>query len=72
MIAIVSGTVSGYLPQTPYSKGKEQAREKAQIWQAGFPEHDYSYEEIAAFQEMFYRLGRRFGLLKEFRENGII
>ena len=34
--------------------------------------NSYSYSEMADFQEMFSRLARRFGLVREFRENGII
>lgn len=32
----------------------------------------YQQAKAAAFQEMFYRLGKRYGLLTEYRENGII
>ena len=56
---------------TRYKQAKA-ARNRAQEWQADFSEHSYSYGEIAAFQEMFYRLGKRYGLLTEYRENGII
>ena len=30
-----------------------------------------SYSELAEVGERFYTLGKRYGLLKEFRENGI-
>lgn len=30
-----------------------------------------SYSELAEVGERFYMLGKRYGLLKEFRENGI-
>ena len=35
-------------------------------------EEDLSYAEVAAYQEYFRKQGKRYGLLKEFRENGII
>ena len=57
---------------TLYQQAKATARNRAQEWQADFCKHNYSYAEIAAFQEMFYRLGKRYGLLTEYRENGII
>ena len=55
-----------------YQKQKAAAREKAVNWQLTFSEHDYSYGELAVFGEKFTKLGKRYGLLKEFRENGII
>ena len=57
---------------TSYKRGKEAARETAINWQADFSSHNYSYSELAVFQDVFFRLGRKYGLLREFRENGII
>ena len=55
-----------------YQKRKAAAREFAQEWQAEFSENSYSWGEIAEYSELFDRIGRRYGLLREFRENGII
>ena len=55
-----------------YQRAKENARNKAIEWQSSFCEHDYSYGELAYWQDYFERLGRVYGLTKEFRENGII
>ena len=55
-----------------YQLGKGIAREKAIQWQQEFNEHNYSYGELADFGAYFYKLGKRYGLLKEFRENGIV
>ena len=55
-----------------YQERKEKARQKAIEWQMDFENHNYSYGEIAYFQNYFERLGKRYGLLKEFRENAII
>lgn len=55
-----------------YIKGKERARQKAKDWQNDFSNHAYSYAELAEFAAMFRRLGRKYGLLQEFKENGII
>ena len=54
-----------------YEKLKENARQKAIDWQADFESHDYSYGEIVTYENYFENLGRRYGLLTEFRENGI-
>lgn len=62
----------GGVAMTSYKRGKEAAREAAINWQAGFSSHNYSYSELAKFQDMFSRLGRKYGLLREFRENGIL
>lgn len=55
-----------------YQKKKAAIREAAQDWQRSFSSCLWSYGEIADFQARFERLGRKFGLLREFRENGII
>ena len=54
-----------------YQERKEMAREEAINWQREFGEHDYSWGELAEWQDHFYNLGKRFGLLREFRENAI-
>ena len=55
-----------------YQKCKERAREAAIEWQHDFDNHNYSYGELAVWTLFFYKLGRKYGLLEEFRENGII
>lgn len=55
-----------------YQKGKERARNKAIEWQLDFNNHNYSYGELSVFQGYFEGLAKRYGLVKEFRENGII
>lgn len=55
-----------------YKENKEQVRDFVIEWQADFCNHNYSFGELQFFQDIFERLGRRWGLLKEFRENGII
>ena len=57
--------------KTTYEIKKEMARQEAIEWQNGFCNHNYSYGELAEFVYYFEKLGRRYGLLKEFRENGI-
>ena len=54
-----------------YYQRKEEIRQEAIEWQLDFCNHNYSYYELMEFGEYFYKLGKRYGLLKEFRENGI-
>lgn len=57
---------------TRYQKNKEEVRQFAIDWQADFSNQNYSYSDLAVFQDMFSRLGRKYGHLREFRENGIL
>lgn len=54
-----------------YQRKKNAAREKAIEWQERFAKQAMSYEELAIAHSVFEQLGRRYGLLTEFRENGI-
>lgn len=56
---------------TEYQKRKNAARDKAIEWQQDFENHNYSWEELTEYQGYFEKLGKRYGLLTEFRENGI-
>ena len=50
----------------------EKARDVAIEWQAWIGEQSLSYGELIEWQEYFEDLADRFGLVDEFRENGII
>ena len=54
-----------------YQQKKEQAREQAIDWQIETAKQNLSYGELAEAGEYFEKLGRRYGLIQEFRENGI-
>lgn len=54
-----------------YRQKKEQVRDFAAEWQEEFSENRYTWADVAAYADMFSRLGRRWGLLREFRENGL-
>ena len=54
-----------------YAERKANVREEAIDWQTMASEGDMSYGELAEAGDYFYRLGKRYGLLREFRENGI-
>ena len=55
-----------------YQRAKNRARDKAIEWQYDFPNHNYSYGELVYWGEYFKKLGKKYGLIKEFRENAII
>jgi len=55
-----------------YARRKEQAREQAKEWQRRFSDGSHSWAELSERANYFERLARRYGLLTEFRENGII
>ena len=54
-----------------YQERKERARQLAIDWQLNEAEKPMYISEYAEIGEYFYNLGRRFGLLREFRENAI-
>lgn len=54
-----------------YQLRKERARQEAVDWQNDFDNHDYSWQDLADVQEYFTKLAHRYGLTKEFIENGI-
>ena len=55
-----------------YAEMKDAARALAIDWQGYFTEcGGVSYMELFAWQQLFNDLGRRYGLLREFHENGI-
>lgn len=54
-----------------YYERKEEIRQQAIEWQLKCCSHNYSWGKLADWCDYFYKLGKRYGLLKEFRENGI-
>ena len=54
-----------------YNRLKEAARKAAIEWQLTFGDNPMRWNELAEVSKRFYTLGKRYGLLKEFRENGI-
>lgn len=55
-----------------YQERKEKAREEAKTWQFTISERSDSYAEFLEAQSKFEKLAKRYGLTKEFKENGII
>ena len=54
-----------------YQRRKEAVRQEAIDWQYESVEQNLSYGELQEIGDYFYKLGKRFGLLREFRENAI-
>lgn len=50
----------------------DEARDHAQEWQTWASEQALSYGELSTYQAYFERLGKRFNLTDEFKENGIL
>lgn len=57
---------------TTYKTRKTAARDAAIMAQQEAAEQVQSWEEVAETADRLERLARRFGLLREFRENGLI
>jgi len=55
-----------------YRRRKEQARAAAKEYQQRSAETSQSWAEVSEQAAKFEGLARRYGLLREFRENGII
>lgn len=55
-----------------YAEKKARLRNEAMAWQHDFSRHSYSWEEVADKQAYFEREGRKYGLISEFKANGII
>lgn len=54
-----------------YAEKKENLRNFAIEWQQDSVENNLSWKEMIYWQGWSEQMGRRFGLLNEFRENGI-
>lgn len=63
--------VLGKLTGKTYAEKKEEVRQKAIDLQA-IDEGGLSYGEYAMIAEYFETYGKRYGLLREFKENGIV
>jgi len=54
-----------------YKEHKDYIRQAAIDWQIKTSNRSQSYEELATYQAFFEKQAKRYGLLKEFRENAI-
>ena len=55
-----------------YAERKQAAKQIALNWDSIRAEAVLSYGELTIIAEFFERIGRKYGLLREFAENGII
>lgn len=55
-----------------YKIKKEKAREKAIDTINNISQNNYSYYELFIIQNKLYKIGKKYGLLKEFKENCVI
>lgn len=55
-----------------YNERKAEVRQEAIEWQKDFSNNNYSWGELAFWQSYFSMMGKRYGLTREFREEGII
>jgi hypothetical protein len=53
-------------------KSKQEAKQYAIDYQNWVSEQNLSYGKLSQYQGMLEAVGRKFNLLKEFKENGII
>jgi len=55
-----------------YYVNKAQYKQEAIKWQVESGNKFYSYSELAVMYDYFYKVGKKYGLVKEFKENGIL
>ena len=55
-----------------YKEKKEKARQFAMNWQNNFYKMTYDWQAVIQWNERWQKIGRKYGLVKEFKENGVI
>lgn len=58
--------------KTHYQVMKEKTRDEAISWQMAFSEESLSYGEPCEIREKLEEKAKRYGLLREFAENGVL
>ena len=61
-----------YKTKWTYKSNQEALRDIAIQWQSDLEKLDYSYNDIALWNDFFYEMGKKYGLIREFKENGIL
>ena len=59
-------------PPKTYSEKKDMLEEVAKEWQYNFASFNYDWLSLSMWGDFFESMGKRYGLLTVFRENGII
>jgi hypothetical protein len=62
----------GVNTMSKYQRARERIRNMAIEWQNDFENHDYSYGDLIYWEDYFRGLAKKYGLVREFEENGII
>lgn len=66
-------TIKKYLNRLEYyERRKAEIAEQAKDYQRSWENYCYSYGELAEINNYFYKQGKRYGLIKEFKENCIL
>lgn len=55
-----------------YKEKQAKARQLAIDWQLNFANQNHTWAYLSWWYLRFERIGRKYGLLREFRENGIL
>ena len=55
-----------------YQQQKSKLRDFAIEWQRNLTDYNYSMADFAYWGSYFYKYGKRYGILKEFKENAIL
>lgn len=55
-----------------YKQLQDELRQEAIEWQEKLSSYNYSYGELAYYENYFTKKAKALGLTKEFKENGII
>lgn len=67
IIGILEFKISG----KTYEERKANAEDLAKEWQLYYSDYAWSWGEIATITDYFYKIGKRYGLLRVFKENAI-
>lgn len=57
---------------TYYKLRKAKLAEEAKEWQIQQSQNNFSWGEVAEKTTYFYKQAKKYGLVKEFKENGIL
>lgn len=67
IIGVLDFTIKG----NNYKERKASAEDLAIEYQLHYSQYPWSYGELAEITDYFYRVGKKYGLLGVFKENGI-
>jgi len=60
------------IPPTWSIHSKAEARAMAIEWQEWSSKKSLSYSELSSWQSFFIQLGKKYRLMREYKENGIV